>query len=204
MGIHLPLAPCVPAAVIQTPNVAKEACTVSKQSVNSRIANDNSYQIINPKKFFKKFRKSPWQIEKKWYNLYLWIGFKSSRHISVVRFITPTLQGSGLFASLHSFLFLKLSHLRYENLWNWKNYSTWTLEIVAFTVWKSLNFTVWKSLNRPARGFWNPHIYGVKVFELSGVRVFESSGARILESSRFRWEVLALSRLRREALTWLW
>ena len=49
--------------------------------------------------------------------------------------------------------------------------------------------------------FGNRRIYGVKVFELSGVRVFEPSGARILESSRFRCEVLALSRLRREALT---
>ena len=44
-------------------------------------------------------------------------------------------------------------------------------------------------------------LYGVRVFELYGVRVFEPSGARILESSRFRCEVLALSRLRREALT---
>ena len=114
------------------------------------------------KNFFKKFRKTPWQIENKWYNLYLWIGFKSSRHISVVRFITPTMQGSGSFASLHSFLFLKLSHLRCESLWNWQIYSTWTLEILTFSVWKSLNFTVWESLNRPARGFWNPHAFGVK------------------------------------------
>ena len=49
--------------------------------------------------------------------------------------------------------------------------------------------------------FGNRRIFGAKVFELYGVRVFEPSGARILESSRFRCEVLALSRLRREALT---